>query len=70
MSSDMITSEIAPIQYEVGLVLDDQQKELWNCYTTENRENYFWMFLNSFVEKWQTKASNPLNSKQQKKFFD
>ena len=56
MSSDMTSSDITPIQYEVGLLLDDKQKELWNCYTTENRENYFWMFLDSFVEKWQTKV--------------
>ena len=38
------------IQYEVGIMLDDQQKEFWNSYTAKNREKFFWLFLNSFVE--------------------
>ena len=46
------------IQYEVGMMLDDQQKEFWNSYTAENREKYFWLFLNSFVEKWEQRVSN------------
>ena len=44
------------IQYEVGIMLDDQQKEFWNSYTAENREKFFWLFLNSFVEKWECKV--------------
>ena len=45
------------IQYEVGIMLDDQQKEFWNSYTAENREKFFWLFLNSFVEKWECKVT-------------
>ena len=44
------------IQYEVGMDLDDSQREFWNSYTAENREKYFWLFLNSFVEKWEQKV--------------
>ena len=48
------------IQYEVGMMLDDKQKELWNSYTAENREKYFWLFLNSFVGKWEQKVIKEL----------
>ena len=41
------------IQYEVGIKLDDKQMEYWNLYTAENREKFFWLFLTSFVDKWQ-----------------
>ena len=44
------------IQYQAGISLDDKQKEYWNLYTAENREKYFWLFLNSFVEKWEQKV--------------
>ena len=44
------------IQYEVGIHLDEKQEEFWSLYTAENREKYFWMFLNSFVGKWQSKV--------------
>ena len=33
--------------------LDAEQEELWNSYTEENREKSFWLFLNTFVEKWE-----------------
>ena len=33
--------------------LDAEQEELWNSYTEENREKCFWLFLNTFVEKWE-----------------
>ena len=39
------------IQYEVCIKLDEKQMEYWNLYTAENREKFFWMFLNSFVDK-------------------
>ena len=45
------------IHYEVGIHLDEKQEEFWNLYTAENREKYFWMFLNSFVGKWQSKVN-------------
>lgn len=44
------------IQYESGISLDDKQNEYWNLYTAENREKFFWLFLNSFVDKWQQKV--------------
>ena len=44
------------IQYQTGISLDEKQKEYWNLYTAENREKYFWLFLNSFVEKWEQKV--------------
>ena len=44
------------IQYEAGISLDDKQNEYWNLYTAENREKFFWLFLNSFVDKWQQKV--------------
>ena len=39
--------------HQVGMELDSEQEELWNSYTEENREKCFWLFLNSFVEKWE-----------------
>ena len=45
-----------PIQYEVGMSLDEKQREYWGLYTAENREKFFWLFLNSFVDKWQQKV--------------
>ena len=45
------------IHYQIGISLDDKQKEYWNLYTAENREKYFWLFLNSFVEKWEQKVN-------------
>ena len=45
------------IQYEAGISLDDKQREYWSLYTAENREKYFWIFLNSFVEKWEQKVT-------------
>ena len=45
------------IHYHTGISLDDKQKEYWNLYTAENREKYFWLFLNSFVEKWEQKVN-------------
>ena len=33
--------------------LDKEQEELWNSYTEENREKCFWLFLNTFVDKWE-----------------
>ena len=44
------------IHYQTGISLDDKQREYWNLYTAENREKYFWLFLNSFVEKWEQKV--------------
>ena len=44
------------IHYQTGISLDEKQKEFWNLYTAENREKYFWLFLNSFVEKWEQKV--------------
>ena len=44
------------IQYQTGISLDDKQREYWSLYTAENREKYFWIFLNSFVEKWEQKV--------------
>ena len=44
------------IHYQTGISLDDKQKEFWSLYTAENREKYFWLFLNSFVEKWEQKV--------------
>ena len=38
---------------KVGMELDSEQEELWNSYTEENREKSFWLFLNTFVEKWE-----------------
>ena len=38
---------------QVGMELDAEQEELWNSYTEENREKCFWLFLNTFVEKWE-----------------
>ena len=45
------------IHYQTGISLDDKQREYWNLYTAENREKYFWLFLNSFVEKWEQKVN-------------
>lgn len=45
-----------PIQYEVGMSLDEKQREYWGLYTAENREKFFWLFLNSFVDRWQQKV--------------
>ena len=39
--------------------LDEKQTEYWSLYTAENREKFFWLFLNSFVDKWQQKVSLP-----------
>lgn len=44
------------IQYETGISLDDKQREYWSLYTAENNQKYFWIFLNSFVEKWEQKV--------------
>ena len=55
MSEDEVDSG-APIQYEVGMSLDEKQREYWGLYTAENREKFFWLFLNSFVDKWQQKV--------------
>ena len=44
------------IQYEAGISLDEKQTEYWSLYTAENREKFFWLFLNSFVDKWQQKV--------------
>ena len=44
------------IQYEAGMSLDEKQSEYWSLYTAENREKFFWLFLNSFVDKWQQKV--------------
>ena len=44
------------IQYEAGMSLDEKQAEYWSLYTAENREKFFWLFLNSFVDKWQQKV--------------
>ena len=46
------------IQYKIGISLDDSQKEYWNLYTAENREKFFWLFLNSFVDKWQQQVNS------------
>ena len=37
--------------------LDAEQEELWNSYTEENREKSFWLFLNTFVEKWEKQVT-------------
>ena len=42
---------------EGGMSLDDQQREYWSLYTAENREKFFWLFLNSFVDEWQKKVA-------------
>ena len=55
MSEEEVDSG-APIQYEVGMSLDEKQREYWGLYTAENREKFFWLFLNSFVDKWQQKV--------------
>ena len=44
------------IKYEAGISLDEKQTEYWSLYTAENREKFFWLFLNSFVDKWQQKV--------------
>ena len=49
------------IQYETGISLDEKQTEYWSLYTAENREKFFWLFLNSFVDKWQQKV-RPVSS--------
>ena len=43
--------------------LDPDQMELWNSYTEENREKCFWLFLNTFVEKWEKQVMTTMNSK-------
>ena len=42
---------------KVGMELDSKQEELWNSYTEENREKSFWLFLNTFVEKWEKQVT-------------
>ena len=42
---------------KVGMELDSEQEELWNSYTEENREKSFWLFLNTFVEKWEKQVT-------------
>lgn len=42
-----------PISYSRGMELDEEQQELWNSYTEENREKCFWLFLNTFVDNWE-----------------
>ena len=44
-------------QASKAMQLDKEQEELWNSYTEENREKYFWLFLNTFVEKWEKQVS-------------
>ena len=41
--------------------LDPDQMELWNSYTEENREKCFWLFLNTFVEKWEKQVMMTMN---------
>ena len=41
--------------------LDPDQMELWNSYTEENREKCFWLFLNTFVEKWEKQVMMAMN---------
>ena len=48
---------VGPILYEAGMMLDEQQQQHWAAYTEQNRENYFWLFLDSFVEKWDQKVN-------------
>ena len=43
----------SPITYTRGMELDEEQQELWNSYTEENREKFFWLFLNTFVDNWE-----------------
>ena len=54
-------SEEGIIQYEVGLKIDDSLQELWNSYTSENKEKYFRLFLNGFVTKWEQKVRSWYN---------
>ena len=42
--------------------LDPDQMDLWNSYTEENREKCFWLFLNTFVEKWEKQVMITMNS--------
>ena len=47
--------------HQVGMELDPDQMELWNSYTEENREKCFWLFLNTFVEKWEKQVMMAMN---------
>lgn len=55
---------VGPILYEAGMMLDEQQQQHWAAYTEQNRENYFWLFLDSFVEKWDQKVNRDDSSAQ------
>jgi hypothetical protein len=48
------------IQYSVGMELDQEQEELWSSYTEGNKETFFWLFLNTFVEKWEKQVRNQM----------
>ena len=45
------------MQASQAMQLDKEQEDLWNSYTEENREKYFWLFLNHFVDKWEKQVS-------------